>query len=486
MLFPTSWSRQASSVAEPLSLGQLGRVLLRYWVLIVAGTLLGAVLAFGATRLMTPVYRATATQLVKGQPGTGSAPSYEAAQYAVSRAKTYPSFVYNAGVLESVQEDLGGSRTIEQLRLDLTASNPVGTPLLEITAAGTTPREASEKANSAAKHLALFITKIESVNGKTPISVELAVQAALPLEAASPKTLVITALGALIGFALATIAALLNSYLRYQRRSAFRRRQAMNWMNSDDRDEAAGSPTPAPAPAAAAVAGQVDVGTGPAAAAAGPPPESQPALVEAADTELVKVTAGTRQPPHQGPVVVGPATRDPDPVVAGGEDRRDTVNLRLSELTAAPGPGGNNGSSDGRPVSGMPAPSVEAVEAVEAVEDTRTGLGEDLAETVAPVHGSPAAAAAPDVVAPNVTTPDAATTDTAAGDLPTHPAGKVPAADVVVPADEEENEIPIDGDATVLITLPSAEVVERVEAVDGEDARELAEHPDGSKEPVAR
>ena len=99
----------------------------------------------------------TATQLVKGQPGTGSAPSYEAAQYAVSRAKTYPSFVYNEGVLQSVQEDLGTSRTVEQLHGDLTASNPVGTPLLEITAAGTTPREAADKANSAAKHLALLV-----------------------------------------------------------------------------------------------------------------------------------------------------------------------------------------------------------------------------------------------------------------------------------------------------------------------------------------
>jgi capsular polysaccharide biosynthesis protein len=232
-------------VAEPLSLGQLGRVLLRYWVLILVGTLLGGTLAFGVTRFMTPVYRATAIQLVKGLPGTGAAANYEAAQYAVSRAKTYPSFVHSLEVLEGVRRDMGNTQSIVQLREDLSATNPVETPLLEITASAPTRAEAQEKANSAARHMARFITQIETVGNRSPIAVETAVEAAPPINAASPKTLVIAALGALMGFALATIIALINSYVRYQRRSAFRRKQAIGWVSG----EPAGTALAAPADA---------------------------------------------------------------------------------------------------------------------------------------------------------------------------------------------------------------------------------------------
>ena len=103
-------------MAEPLSLGQLGRVLFRYWILILVGTLVGGALAFGVTRFMTPVYRATAIQLVKGLPGTGAAANYEAAQYAVNRAKTYPSFVHSQEVLDGVRNDLGNTESVDQLR----------------------------------------------------------------------------------------------------------------------------------------------------------------------------------------------------------------------------------------------------------------------------------------------------------------------------------------------------------------------------------
>jgi capsular polysaccharide biosynthesis protein len=203
---------------------------LRYWVLIIVGTLLGGALAFGVTRFMPQVFKATAIQLVKGLPGNGAAANYEAAQYAVSRAKTYPSFVYNLDVLEGVRSDLGNTESIIELRQDLSATNPVETPLLEISATAPTAEEAQKKANSAAKHMARFITEIETVGNKSPIAVETAVQATLPTNAASPKTLVIAVLGALIGFVLATVIALIHSYVHYQRRSAFRRKQTIGWV----------------------------------------------------------------------------------------------------------------------------------------------------------------------------------------------------------------------------------------------------------------
>jgi capsular polysaccharide biosynthesis protein len=265
-------------VAEPLSLGQLGRVLFRYWLLIILGTLLGGMLAFGVTRFMTPVYRATAIQLVKGLPGSGAAANYEAAQFAVSRAKTYPSFVYSSTVLEGVRDDLGNRQSVVDLRKDLSVTNPVDTPLLEISATGTTATEARDKANSAARYLARFITQIETVGNRSPIIVETAVEAALPTDPASPKTVVISALGALTGFALACVVGLVNSYVRYQRRSAFQRRQAIGWVGDETDDMAL----------ATAVSSGVS------------PPESYPVMTSEPHAATASEADATGPPVHPG------------------------------------------------------------------------------------------------------------------------------------------------------------------------------------------
>ncbi len=302
-------------MAEPLSLGQLGRVLFRYWILILVGTLVGGALAFGVTRFMTPVYRATAIQLVKGLPGTGAAANYEAAQYAVNRAKTYPSFVHSQEVLDGVRNDLGNAESVEQLRLDLSATNPLDTPLLEVSATGETPQEARDKANYAARHMARFITEIETVGNKSPIIVETAVLAALPASAASPKTLVIVALGAMVGFALTTIFAMINSYVRYRRRAAFRRKQAIGWITAESAE------VPAATAAAAAPSPPPKVGPSTAAEAAPPVPahDGLPTIVVTAPQSESQVEASADSAEASASTAVDsevPAERDGGPTEA--------------------------------------------------------------------------------------------------------------------------------------------------------------------------
>lgn len=204
-------------MAEPMSLGALGRVLLRYWLLLVALTIVGAGAAYGVTELMRPVYTATALQLVKGLPGAGVAANYEASQYAVNRAKSYPPFVYSSAVLEGVRGDIPNVESVVDLRKELSATNPVDTPLIRISALGSTPEEARDKANSAARHLARFITQIETVSGKSPIIIETPVEAALPTETTSPRKMLITALGAVVGFVAATAMALMLGFRRLNR-----------------------------------------------------------------------------------------------------------------------------------------------------------------------------------------------------------------------------------------------------------------------------
>ena len=204
-------------MTEPLSIGQFGQVVTRHWVLILSGLLLGGVTGFAVTQFMTPVYTATAIQLVKGVPGSGAAANYEAAQYAISRAKSYPAFIYSLPVLEGVRGDMGSAEDIIELRKELSATNPIDTPLVRISATAPTPQLARDKANSAARHMARFTTQIETVAGKSPISVATAVQAGLPTEPTSPKTLLVAALGAMVGLVLAIGASLIHAYAARRR-----------------------------------------------------------------------------------------------------------------------------------------------------------------------------------------------------------------------------------------------------------------------------
>ncbi|MCA0295770.1 MAG: hypothetical protein LCH96_10785 [Actinobacteria bacterium] len=197
--------------ADILPLGLAGRILLRNWVLLIAGLALGVAGGWALARAVPPTYSATATQFVKGIPGTGVAANYEAAQFAVSRARSYPSFIYSQEVLEGVARDMGVS-DMSSLRESLTATNPSDTPLVQITATGATATEARDKANSAARHMATFITDIETVDGKTPITVETAVQALLPTEPSDPRLSVYVAIGGTIGLALAVILALVRFF----------------------------------------------------------------------------------------------------------------------------------------------------------------------------------------------------------------------------------------------------------------------------------
>lgn len=198
-------------MTEPLTLSQLGHVMFKYWALILVGTILGANAGLGSTFLITEVYTATSTQLVKGRPGSGAAANYEAAQYAVSRAKSYPSFIYSNAVLDGVRKDLGGDADVIQLRSDLSATNPPDTPLLEISAMADTPEEARDKADLAAKYMSEFIEQIETVGGRSPVSVEIAVQAGLPESPTFPQRWLFTGLGGVLGFVLATLIALLRT-----------------------------------------------------------------------------------------------------------------------------------------------------------------------------------------------------------------------------------------------------------------------------------
>ena len=209
---------------QPLSMGQLGAVLFRHWLILLLGLLLGAIGGFVVAKLTPPVYTATSTMLIKAVPGQSTAANYEAAQYAVARAKAYPVFIYNLSVLDGIRTDLGTNETPADLQDDLSATTIADTPLVQITAKGGTAAEARDKANAALREMSRFITQIETIGGKSPITVDVAVLAASKLQPTSPRPLLYTALGAVVGLALAIGIALIHGYAQSTRGGENRKR----------------------------------------------------------------------------------------------------------------------------------------------------------------------------------------------------------------------------------------------------------------------
>ncbi|WP_158522438.1 YveK family protein [Tessaracoccus aquimaris] len=195
-------------MATEFRVGQLVALLLRYWWMLALGIGLGFGLAAIGLHYATPTYTATATQLVKGIPGRTTGANYIAAQYAVARARSYPALIFSTPVLEGVRHDLGAEFTDTRLRADLSASNPTDTPLINITAVGATPEQAKKLADAAAKHLAAFISSIETIDGASPVIVSTAVDAELPTSPSAPKPTLYYGMGAAVGLAIGLLGAL--------------------------------------------------------------------------------------------------------------------------------------------------------------------------------------------------------------------------------------------------------------------------------------
>ena len=192
----------------------------RAWVLVI-GAGLGVGVAFGLTSTMTRVYTATATSFVSAVAAPGKGASYESAQFAVSRAKSYPPLVNSPEVLQAVITELGLTQTVPDLVKSVSAVNPVDTLLVQVSAEAGTAEEAARIANSAARHMSARIQALETGGGKrtSPVDVQVAVPATAPQVPSWPRPLINYVLGAVAGGVLGAFVVLVADGLARARRA---------------------------------------------------------------------------------------------------------------------------------------------------------------------------------------------------------------------------------------------------------------------------
>ena len=122
-----------------------------------------AICAYTFTR--TPQYTATSELLAtyRSSAAASGASSNASelssgANYINSQIQTYPQLVKTESVLQPVIDDLGLDTTVKELAESVTASNPDGTMLVDISVNDPDPKQASSIANSVAENLRKQVT----------------------------------------------------------------------------------------------------------------------------------------------------------------------------------------------------------------------------------------------------------------------------------------------------------------------------------------
>jgi len=180
------------------------RVLRKYWVLIVALSLLGVALAATYSLIKTPEYSSSAKVFVSTQSSDNVQELAQGNTFTQQRVKTYADLVTTPIVLLPVIGSLQLNITSPQLAAQVTASAPLDTTLIEITVMSPDPVLAAEIANTTAESLTNVVSKIETPEdgASSPVKLTLVQEADVPNVPVSPNVPLNIALGLLVGLAL--------------------------------------------------------------------------------------------------------------------------------------------------------------------------------------------------------------------------------------------------------------------------------------------
>jgi len=194
------------------------RILHKSWALIVATTLAGLGLGALASIMATPEYQAK-TQLyvsVRASDSTQTGDLVQGSNFARQIVTSYVDVIRTGVVLDPVIEQLGLDITSGELAANVSASSPLNTVLINISATSSDPAQAAAIANAVGESFTKVVqTKLEATNanGSSPVQLTTTQNATEPTAPASPNVKMNLALGLLLGLALGVGVAILRSVL---------------------------------------------------------------------------------------------------------------------------------------------------------------------------------------------------------------------------------------------------------------------------------
>lgn len=188
----------------------------RHGIAIVLMVLVGLGAGYGWAAIQTPVYEAQASGFLKSkatdQQGVSLAPS-ASDTFAKAKVPTYQDMAYWTSVAEFAAKEIGTDAAPEDLVQRITVENPENTPILKITAQGSTPEAARDLASAWVLGLIATIDENEGdgTPGSAPVGIVLGESASLPSTPSFPDTRSALLVGGVLGLGAGIAFALLRA-----------------------------------------------------------------------------------------------------------------------------------------------------------------------------------------------------------------------------------------------------------------------------------
>ncbi|MCT2140676.1 polysaccharide biosynthesis tyrosine autokinase [Dietzia cinnamea] len=184
-----------------MDLRDLLSVLRARWIVIVAATLIGGLLALGTSLLTPPSYQAKVQFYVTVAGGDSAAAAYQGSLGAQQRVQSYAALVKSTDITRQVVDAAGAELTPAQVAENTTASADAKTVLLNIAVTDSDPERALSLAEGFGEVLPEAINQLETPDGGGPALAKLTVvnPPALPTTPVAPKTEQNVAIGIVLG-----------------------------------------------------------------------------------------------------------------------------------------------------------------------------------------------------------------------------------------------------------------------------------------------
>ncbi|TPF97423.1 protein-tyrosine kinase [Bifidobacterium sp. UTCIF-39] len=184
----------------------------------------------GYTFLQTPQYSATAEVFASYKGATGDGGQYSdvmnrnsATTYINTQLQSYPQLVKTESILQPVIDEMGLNITVDELARQVSASQPSGTFLVDITAKDPNPKQASEIANNVAKSLKEQVSTTlysSDASESSPINLSIVQTAQVPKAPSAPNTKLNIAVGFVVAVVLGVAIAVMLDLLDHKIRKA--------------------------------------------------------------------------------------------------------------------------------------------------------------------------------------------------------------------------------------------------------------------------
>lgn len=197
-----------------MSLGDYLRAIGRNWIAIALLAVVGGLAGFALASVTPDTYRSTSSVLVTSDQGTSTSELVQGSTYVQNLVSTYVILATSEIVLQPVIDDLDLDTTVQSLASTVSASSPMNSVIIDVSAVSRDPEVAADIAAAVTRSLTAVVedeVSPQAENGEPTVRLTTIQGATQPVFPIAPNTRLYTLLGALVGLGVGVLLAIVRS-----------------------------------------------------------------------------------------------------------------------------------------------------------------------------------------------------------------------------------------------------------------------------------